>query len=163
MLRCMGRFDGVFERAAPQAAPATQSVQSSLYRRLVRTHGKAAGDVGWMLVRAAQPGHRDHRSAVQALQRLELPSLRELSTVVAASARAMGAREDCAALCRRISAALRKVEEDDGFGGRALPDQFLDEERAELDSLIAAGEGIAHPRVAALMALVGRDGFRVGS
>ncbi len=48
---------------------AVQSVQSSLYMRLKKTHGSKAGAMGWMLVRLGQPDHEANGDANAAMHR----------------------------------------------------------------------------------------------
>lgn len=58
---------------------AVSSVQTSLYLRLKKRHGKGAGLISWSLIRLGQENHSDHLAAVEALGRR---SSEELSEVV---------------------------------------------------------------------------------
>jgi hypothetical protein len=109
----MGRFDGALD--APDASTllpsATQSVQSSLYQRLRRTRGRRAGQVGWLLVRTAQPDHAAHADALAELSRIGAPGVRELAQIArgTATATTIAGRADSRDLAQAIVAALDAI------------------------------------------------------
>ncbi len=65
------RFDSAFEPPTPGSTGVSfvQTVQSSLYMRLKKTHGSKAGAMAWMLVRLGQPDHDQSLEANEAISR----------------------------------------------------------------------------------------------
>lgn len=107
----MSRFENAFRAPTPGSTrtSAQQSVQASLYGRLKRRYGDTAGDVGWLLIRAAQPEHRDHEEARAMLASREADELAFLASVASASVRAMAARAECAALAEAVRKAISDI------------------------------------------------------
>jgi hypothetical protein len=105
-----------FARAFDPPDPATllpspvQSIQSSLYQRLRRSYGRQAGTVGWLLVRLAQPKHRDHASAVASVSALPRGPLGALAACARATLDA-ATRPDARELAAGIVTALGAVAE----------------------------------------------------
>lgn len=84
------------------------SIQASLYNRLRRSRGKAAGSLGWLLVRLGQPGHREHAEAVELVSDRPTADLAALSLIVGAAraaARTAPARELCDAILLELDTA----------------------------------------------------------
>ncbi len=107
----MGHFPVSVFDTSNVVTPSIQSVQSSLYQRLKRTHGKNAGTVGWLLVRASQPTHRHHADALAALSTLAPPALAALTSTVRAmlGAPTIAGRADSRELAQGIVEALEGV------------------------------------------------------
>lgn len=85
--------------------PAYVSVQASLFNRLRKQHGKNAGNLAWLLVRLAQPDHREHDEACAMIVARDSASLSALLSTVSTArdaARPAGAR----AMCEAIAEAL---------------------------------------------------------
>lgn len=95
----MGKFDIVLQGPSPDdvarasAVAAQQSLQSSLYQRLKRSRGAAAGQIGWMLLRLAQYEHRDHDEAADTFCALSKTDQRALLAIARDAARAMKTSE----------------------------------------------------------------------
>lgn len=107
------RFESAFDAPDPSSlgTPAVQSVQASLYLRLKKSRGNKAGDIGWLLVRSAQPEHPRHPAALAALSSLGLEGLRALAATARATSAApkIAARSDARALAQAIVDALDGV------------------------------------------------------
>ncbi len=154
------RFDAALLPATPHELvtekPWLQRVQSSLYRRLASTYGNSrAGLVSWLLIRLAQPSHRDHRSCAESLASRHRERSSELAALVVAARGARGAPTiagipDAVAFLDRILRALSSLSEDVAAGepfGPWRPDQLTDEERRTLGD-------------AELVGLIGPEGWR---
>ena len=104
------RFASAFDAPDPATlgTPAVQSVQSSLYLRLKKSKGNKAGDIGWLLVRAAQPEHDRHASALAALSSQGTAGVRALVAVARLTLEApkISSRPDARELARRIVVTL---------------------------------------------------------
>lgn len=61
---------------------AVSSVQTSLYLRLKKRHGKGAGLISWSLIRLGQENHDDHAAALEALGRRSSSELSEVMEAV---------------------------------------------------------------------------------
>ena len=72
----------------PLPAAVAQSVQSSLWQRLKPKYRDRAGDLAWLLVRLAQPEHREHDEACEAIMARSSEDLADLLSVVCAAPRA---------------------------------------------------------------------------
>ncbi len=72
------------------ATAVATSVQCSLYQRLRKSHGNRAGALAWLLVRLAQPDHREHEEAFDSLLSQPMPALAALSTIVGSARAAAG-------------------------------------------------------------------------
>jgi hypothetical protein len=81
--------------------PVAQSVQCALYMRLRKTHGKNAGNLGWLLVRLGQPNHREHDEACSAIMTRPSDELATL-TIAVTSARTAAKTADARELCVAI-------------------------------------------------------------
>lgn len=62
--------------------PVYTTVQASLFNRLRKSHGKNAGNLAWLLVRLAQPDHREHDEACQMILARDTAALAALSASV---------------------------------------------------------------------------------
>jgi hypothetical protein len=77
---------------ASLGVPALSTLQTSLFNRLRKTYGNRSGAMSWLLVRLAQPSHRDHMAALTAIEAQPTATLSALSLVVAAARAALVAR-----------------------------------------------------------------------
>lgn len=104
------RFASAFDPPDPSSlgTPAVQSVQASLYLRLKKARGNKAGDIGWLLVRLAQPEHPRHESAIAAISALCVADLRGLAATARATLAApkISARADARELAGAVVSAL---------------------------------------------------------
>lgn len=88
--------------------PAYTTVQASLFNRLRKSHGKNAGNLAWLLVRLAQPDHREHEDAIALILERDAASLAALLSIVGAAraaARPPGARAMLAAIVEALETA----------------------------------------------------------
>ncbi len=107
------RFASAFDPPDPSSlgTPAVQSVQASLYLRLKKARGNKAGDIGWLLVRLAQPDHPRHEPALAALSALGVGDLRALAVTARATCAApkIAARADARELAAAIVEQLQHM------------------------------------------------------
>ncbi len=147
-------FDRAFDKPAANSlmTPAAQSVQASLYGRLKKKHGNNSGMLGWLLVRAAQPDHKQHAYAIEKLNDQTVADLAALLDVAEATLNApvIQGRPDAKSLAIDIVVALRrtraKVRDADNE-----PKVFTPEEQAEFDALLDAKD--KGPRIKELLAV----------
>lgn len=126
------------------------SVQMSLWRRLhPGRSGADAGALSWLLIRLAQPDHRDHVEACRAISACALPHLAALLSIVRGArdaARSGPARE----LAARIAWRLDPDREGDPWRYDPEAAAWADEFRSIADS--------GSPRALELVALLSARG-----
>lgn len=107
------RFARAFDAPSPDSLlrPAVTCLQASLYGRLKKRYGNKAGDLGWLLVRLAQPSHRDHASAMRALESRSSEDFGAMLEAVkgAETAPSVAGRSECRDLCHRILAVFSSL------------------------------------------------------
>ncbi len=95
--------------SSSRATAAATSAQCSLYQRLRKSHGNRAGALAWLLVRLAQPDHREHEEACEAVMAqspADLTALLAVVRVACGAARAPGARDILVAISTVLETAF---------------------------------------------------------
>ena len=103
-------IQNAFDPIAPEdlGPPVFTTVQASLFNRLRSTRGKNAGNLAWLLVRLAQPDHREHDDACTLILAQPLADLTALLSVVSgarAGAKRVAARDMLAAIADALETA----------------------------------------------------------